>query len=104
MKLEDFKPDKWCSILAVSGGLIAVAAVWNQFISAFVIGIGLFLFGAGESVNRTKRTEVKEAPGLGRYKVTGNPWRPSAGGLILDAAGIFLFGVGVYWLLFPHPP
>jgi hypothetical protein len=29
MKLEDFKPG-W-SILAVSGGLIAVPAVWNQF-------------------------------------------------------------------------
>ena len=48
MELEDFKPDNWWSILTVAGGLIAIAAVPVQFISAFLIGLGLLFFGAGQ--------------------------------------------------------
>jgi hypothetical protein len=102
MKLEDFKPDKWWSILAVTGGLIAIAAVPAQFISAFLIGLGLLFFGAGESINRARRTDTRGSAVISLYKVTHNPWRPTLLGLILDALGIFLFGVGVFWLLAPH--
>ena len=102
MELEDFKPDNWWSILTVAGGLIAIAAVPVQFISAFLIGLGLLFFGAGESINRAKRIDIKGSTVVGLYKVTNNPWRPTALGLILDAVGIFLFGFGAFWLLGPH--
>ena len=48
MDLDRFKPDHWWNVVAVAGGLIAVAAVPAQFVAAFLIGLGLLLFGAGD--------------------------------------------------------
>jgi choline-glycine betaine transporter len=44
-----------------------------QFVAAFLIGLGLLFFGAGEWVNHPRQTQVKGAKVVGIYKVTGNP-------------------------------
>ena len=101
MDLDRFKPDHWWNVVAVAGGLIAVAAVPVQFVAAFLIGLGLLFFGAGEWVNHPRQTQVKGAVVIGIYKVTGNPWKPNVFGLLLDAFGIGLFGFGLLRLLAP---
>jgi hypothetical protein len=104
MKLEDLKSDHWWSVMAIAGGLIAVAAVPVQFISAFLIGLGIMFFGAGEWVNHPRQTQIKGAAGIGTYKVTGNPWKPKVHGILMDAVGIGLFGFGIFRLLVPLAP
>jgi hypothetical protein len=99
MDLDSFKPDHWWNVVAVAGGLIAVAAVPAQFTAAFLIGLGLLLFGAGEWINRPRQTRVKGAKVVGLYKVTGDPWKPKVHGILMDAGGIGLFGLGVFRLL-----
>jgi hypothetical protein len=73
MDLDAFKLDHWWHVVAMAGGLIAVAAVPGQFAAAFLIGLGLLFFGAGEWVNHPRQTQVKGAKVVGIYKVTGNP-------------------------------
>jgi hypothetical protein len=104
MKLDDFKPEHWWNVVAIAGGLIAIAAVPTQFISAFLIGLGLLLFGTGEWINHARRTHIKGAPGIGTYKVTGNPWKPTVRGILLDIVGVGLFGFGIFRLLVPFAP
>jgi hypothetical protein len=104
MDLDRFKPDHWWNVVAVAGGLIAVAAVSQQFVAAFLIGLGLLLFGAGEWVNHPRQTQVKGAKVVGLYKVTGNPWKPKARGILMDVLGIGLFGLGLLRLLVPSAP
>jgi hypothetical protein len=101
MDLDRFKPDHWWNVVAVAGGLIAVAAVWQQFIAAFPIGLGLLLFGAGEWVNHPLQTQVKGAKVVGLYKATGNPWKPKVHGILMDVLGIGLFGLGLFRLVAP---
>jgi hypothetical protein len=104
VELESLKPDHWWKVIAIAGGLIAAAAVPVQFTSAFLIGLGLLLFGAGEWVNHARRTQIKGAPGVGTYKVTGNPWKPTVTGILLDVLGVGLFGFGLFRLLVPLAP
>ena len=104
MDLDTFKPDHWWNVVAVAGGLIAVAAVPAQFTAAFLIGLGLLFFGAGEWVNRPRQTQVKGAKVVGLYKFTGNPWKPKVHGILMDALGIGLFGLGLFRLLEPVAP
>jgi hypothetical protein len=101
MDLDRFKPDHWWNVVAFAGGLIAVAAVWQQFFAAFLIGLGLLLFGAGEWVNHPRQTQVKGAKVLDLYKVTGNPWKPKVQGILMDGLGIALFVLGFFRLLAP---
>jgi hypothetical protein len=90
--------------MAVAGGLIAVPAVSQQFVAAFLIGLGLLLFGAGEWVNHPRQTQVKGAKVVGIYKVTGNPWKPKVHGILLNVLGIGLFWLGMFRLLVPSAP
>jgi hypothetical protein len=101
MDLDRFKPDHWWNVVAVAGGLIAVAAVPAQFVAAFVIGMGLLFFGAGEWVNHPRQTQVKGAKVVGLYKVIGNPWKPTVHGILMDGIGIALFALGFLQLLAP---
>ena len=87
--------------MAVAGGLIAVAAVPAQFVAAFLIGLGLLLFGAGEWVNHPHQTQVKGAKVVGLYKATSNPWKPKVLGILMDGLGIALFALGFLRLLAP---
>jgi hypothetical protein len=87
--------------IAVAGGLIAVAAVPAQFVAAFLIGLGLLLFGAGEWVNHPRQTQVKGAKVVGLYKVTSNPWKPKVHGILMDGLGIAFFALGFFRLLAP---
>jgi hypothetical protein len=104
MDLDAFKLDHWWHVVAIAGGLIAVAAVPVQFVAAFLIGLGLLFFGAGEWVNHPRQTQVKGAKVVGIYKVTGNPWKPKVHGILMDALGIGLFGLGIFRLLAPSAP
>jgi hypothetical protein len=104
MDLDAFKLDHWWHVVAIAGGLIAVAAVPGQFAAAFLIGLGLLFFGAGEWVNHPRQTQVKGAKVVGIYKVTGNPWKPKVHGILMDALGIGLFGLGIFRLLVPSAP
>jgi hypothetical protein len=104
MDLDAFKLDHWWHFVAIAGGLIAVAAVPGQFAAAFLIGLGLLFFGAGEWVNHPRQTQVKGAKVVGIYKVTGNPWKPKVHGLLMDALGIGLLGLGIFRLLVPSAP
>jgi hypothetical protein len=75
MDLDSFKPDHWWNIVAAAGAVIAVAAVPAQFTAAFLIGLGLLLFGAGEWVNRPRQTQVKGTKVVGLFKglaISGN--------------------------------
>src|SRR5271170_7970369 len=58
MDPDRFKADRWWNVVAGAGGLIAVAALWQQFIAAFPIGLGLLSFGVGEWINHPPRTEI----------------------------------------------
>jgi hypothetical protein len=104
MDLDSFKPDHWWNIVAAAGAVIAVAAVPAQFTAAFLIGLGLLLFGAGEWVNRPRQTQVKGTKVVGIFKVTGNLWKPKVHGILMDALGIGLFGLGFFRLLVPLAP
>jgi hypothetical protein len=101
MDLDRFKPDYWWNVVAVAGGLIAVAAVPAQFVAAFLIGLGLLFFGAGEWVNHPRQTQMKGAKVVGLYKVTSNPWKPKVHGILMDGLGIALFALGFLRLLAP---
>jgi hypothetical protein len=101
MDLDRFKPDHWWNVVAVAGGLIAVAAVPAQFFAAFLIGLGLLLFGAGEWVNHPRQTQVKGAKVVGLYKVTSNPWKPKVHGILMDGLGIAFLALGIFQLLAP---
>jgi hypothetical protein len=103
MDLDASKLDHWWHFVAIAGGLIAVAAVPGQFAAAFLIGLGLLFFGAGEWVH-PRKTQVKGAKVVGIYKVTGNPWKPKVHGLLMDALGIGLLGLGIFRLLVPSAP
>jgi hypothetical protein len=46
MDLDAFKLDHWWHVVAIAGGLIAVAAVPVQFVAAFLIGVVRPQFGA----------------------------------------------------------
>jgi hypothetical protein len=94
MDLDRFKPDHWWNVVAFAGGLIAVAAVPSQFVAAFLIGLGLLFFGAGEWVNHPRQTQVKGAKVVGLYRVTSNPWKPKVHGILMDGLGISLFALG----------
>ena len=87
--------------MAFAGGLIAVAAVPAQFVAAFMIGLGLLFFGAGEWVNHPPQIQVKNAKVVGLYKVTGNPWKPKVFGILMDCLGIALLALGFFRLLAP---
>jgi len=101
MDMDQFKLDHWWNVVAVAGGLIAVAAVPVQFVAAFLIGLGLLLFGAGEWVNHPRRTEVKGAVVVDLYKPTGDPWRFNVLGILLDILGVTLFAFGAFRLWAP---
>jgi hypothetical protein len=60
--------------------------------------------GGGEWVNHPRQTQVKGAKVVGIYKVTGNPWKPKVHGILMDALGIGLFGLGIFRLLVPSAP
>ena len=96
MDLDRFKPDHWWNVVAVAGGLIAVAAVPAQFFAAFLIGLGLLLFGAGEWLNHPRQTQVKGAKVVGLYKVTSNPWKPKVHGILMDGLGIAFLALGIF--------
>jgi hypothetical protein len=105
MDLERFKPEHWWNVVAVAGGLIAVAAVSAQFVAAFLIGLGLLSFGVGEWINHPQRTEIARSVVVGMYaKTRSNPWKPTVFGLLLDALGVGLFVLGVFRLLMPSAP
>jgi hypothetical protein len=105
MDLDRFKPDHWWNVVAVAGGLIAVAAVWQQFIASFLIGLALLLFGAGEWVNHPRQTRGNGSSNVvGIYKVTGNPRKPKVHGILMDVLGIGLFGLGLFRLLVSSAP
>jgi hypothetical protein len=101
MDLDRFSPDKWWNVVAFAGGLIAAAAVPARFVAAFLIGLGLLFFGAGEWVNHPRRTEVKAAKVLALHKITSNPWKPKVHGILMDSLGIALFAFGFFRLLAP---
>jgi hypothetical protein len=100
MDLDRFKADHWWNVVAAMGGLIAVAAVPERFVAAFLIGLGLLSFGIGEWINRAQRAEivVRSVVVSIHPKPAGNPWKPRFHGIILDALGIGLFAIGVFWL------
>jgi hypothetical protein len=90
------KLNHWWSILAIAGGLIAVAAVPGQFVAAFLIGVGLLSFGVGEWINHPRRTEIARPGVVSIYARTkSNPWKPQVRGILLDALGIGLLGLGL---------
>jgi hypothetical protein len=103
MDLDAFKLDHWWHVVAIACGLIAFAAV-GQFAAAFLIRLGLLFFVAGEWVNHPRETQVKGAKVVGIYKVTGNPRKPKVYGILMDALGIGLFGLGIFRLLVPSAP
>jgi hypothetical protein len=105
MDLDRFKPDYWWNVVAIAGGLIAAAAILQQFIAAFPIGLGLLLFGAGEWVNHPRQTRGNgSSKVVGIYKVTGNPRKPKVHGILMNVLGIGLFGLGLFRLLAPTAP
>jgi hypothetical protein len=67
MDLDRFKPEHWWNVVAVAGGLIAVAAVSQQFVAAFLIGLGLLCFGIGEWINHPQRTEIARSVVVNMY-------------------------------------
>jgi hypothetical protein len=86
--------------VAAAGGLIAVAALWQQFIPAFPIGLGLLFFGVGEWINHPPRTEIARSVVVNiQTKTRSNSWRPTVLGVILDAFGVGVFVFGVVQLL-----
>jgi hypothetical protein len=100
MDLDRFKADRWWNVVAAAGGLIAVAALWQQFIAAFPIGLGLLSFGVGEWINHPPRTEIARSVVVNIHTKTGsNSWRPTVLGVILDGLGVGLFVFGIIRLL-----
>jgi hypothetical protein len=99
MDLDRFKADHWWNVVAFAGGVIAVGAVSAQFVAAFLIGLGLLAFGAGEWFNHPPRTEIARSNIVNIYaKTRSNPWKPKVQGILLDALGIALFGFGFFRL------
>jgi hypothetical protein len=53
------------------------------------------------SVNHPRQTQVKGAKVVGLYKVTSNPWKPKAHGVLTDGLGLALVALGFVRLLAP---
>jgi hypothetical protein len=99
MNLDQFKPDRWWNVTAFAGGVIAVAAVAAQFVAALLIGLGILAFGVGEWFNHPPRTEMPRSVIVSIHAKTGsNRWQPKILGILLDALGVGLFGLGVFRL------
>jgi hypothetical protein len=105
MDLDRFKPDHWWNVVAAAGSLIAVAALWQQFLAAFPIGLGLLSFGIGEWINHPPQSEVAQSVVVNIHaKDASGSWKPAILGVILDALGVGLLVFGVIRLLTPSAP
>jgi hypothetical protein len=105
MDLDRFKPDHWWNVVASAGSLIALAALWQQFLAAFPIGLGLLSFGIGEWINHPPRSEVARSVVVNIHAKDGSgSWKPTILGVILDALGVGLLVFGVIRLLTPSAP
>ena len=99
--LKDFNFQHWWTLMAAAGAAIAVASISVQYTPSFLIGLGLLFFGVGEWVNRPRQPYKQTVEGmLGFRMVSANPWKPNVFGLILDAIGFGLFGLGLFRVAF----
>jgi hypothetical protein len=90
----------WWTLLAATGGAVAVAATPKLWVPGWLVGLGLLLFGAGEWINRPSTVQKQTAEGLKGFRVVpANRWQFNALGFALDTIGAALFGLGIFWLV-----
>jgi hypothetical protein len=92
--LRAFGLDEWWKALAAAGLAIVLASITVKFVPAFLIGLGVLLFGIGEWRNHPLQEQI----GFG-FKLSGHPRSASIFGLACDAVGLVLAALGLGKLL-----
>ncbi|MEA2905600.1 MAG: bacterial/archaeal transporter family-2 protein [Alphaproteobacteria bacterium] len=97
--LKDFlNLEHWWKLVALAGVAIAIAGLARSVPAAFA-GFGLLLFGAGMWANHSRESQKETIEGLQGFRIRdAYPWKPTAIGVLLSAAGVLLFGFGLYRL------
>lgn len=85
---------QWWVALVVFGSGFLAAAIAVKERDLVLIALGIVAFGFGEWRNHPLQTGV--GPG---FKTTSYPHRASAFGMLLDALGAALIGLGLYRFL-----
>lgn len=88
--------------MAAAGVAIALASLWQTFVSGFLIGGALFFLGIGEWNNHQhEKKEKQTAPEgmIGFRMYTTRPWSPTILGVIFDLIGIVIAGLLIYRLV-----
>ena len=97
--------DHWYKVVMAVGLLVALlagAGYLKEFPTAptAALGLGAFFFGMGEWINHPLQTTVVPATAHRPAGVmTSHPRSASVAGVLFDALGLGLIGLGVYRLL-----
>lgn len=84
-------------LIAGAGALIAAASAMRPFVAGLLIGLGCLIFGVGEWINHP--IQMKRSGGVFTESYPRNPKQSYGFGLLLDAIGVGLFGLGLLGLL-----
>lgn len=92
---KEFDDRHWWILVAIAGGLIAVASAPVKFVPGFLVGLGLLVFGVGQWIDHPIRSSLSHG-----FKVTAYPWSPTFFGVVLSLVGVGLAGFGLWRLVF----
>gem|GEM_PF-5888852 len=102
METKDLRDHaQWAIALVLAGIAMAVPSIVAGDKNAFLIALGMILYGVGQMRNRqTQQAIVTNDFGVLQGTITGNPHFFTLVGTTLSIAGIVLFGLGLYRLIF----
>ena len=99
---SSFKLDRWYKLVAGLSGLALMASVLvhtqipNK--TVFVLALGGLCIGMGEWINNRPVIHHQRVPG-GIISTSGTERHVHLGGVVLDAAGAILLGLGLFKIL-----
>lgn len=92
---------QWAIALVLAGVAMAVPSIVASDKNAFLIALGMILYGVGQMRNRqTQQSVYSDNYGRPYATLTGNPHHFTIVGTTLSLAGLILFGLGLYRLVF----
>ncbi|APY12987.1 hypothetical protein BKD02_00530 [Brucella sp. 09RB8910] len=102
METKDLRDNaQWAIALVLSGVAMAVPSIVASDKNAFLIALGLILYGVGQMRNRQiQQSVLKDDFGRPHGTITDNPHRFTLVGTTLSLVGIGLFCFGLYRLVF----
>lgn len=92
---------QWAIALVLAGVAMAVPSIVASDKNTFLIALGMILYGVGQMRNRQiQQSIISDGYGRPHSILTGNPHYFTIVGTTLSIAGMALFGLGLYRLVF----